>query len=534
MALFSVLGAIYAAGNTSLSRPVVYYQSYDLNLAAREPGLNTWTASYKLNLIGKDKLPFRQQDWPNPREFRQYREFTQAPIPSVPIMFPFDWGYQTRNWYQSWVQSPQRPSAPILPLTFDWGTQEKPTWYQSWVQTPPKSSGIVAVPFNQFDWPLPRDPRDRRSWEKFTELSRDNSLGVPFKQLDWPLARDPRDKRSWEWNYNLNLIGKDVLPFNQKDWPTPQKVSWYQTWVQAPNSSVAVVVSPLNQLDWPNPSRLSWYQSWSQSPNVPPVPYQLLPFDWGYQEKLQWYRDWSANLLETTLRVTTQPFSQLDWPLPRGYPRPDEHWATWYNLNLIGKDQLPTGVIYTDRPGPVQWYREWAQDLLQSTLTPAVVFPFNQFDWKLPYPVQWFRDLNQNLVLIVPSGAPPFSPSDFPLPYPVRWYQDFSQNLVLGKVFAPPQILFDTKLPPPPVTWYQDFSQNIILLYPPPPPPPPVITPIGGGRVPKDYPHTWEAVPPAYRSVWKNEFKGFAQEIHEAASRLGRAGGIASGKSRRK
>jgi hypothetical protein len=34
---------------------------------ARDPTLTNWGRGYNLNLIGQDQLPFRQQDWPNPR-----------------------------------------------------------------------------------------------------------------------------------------------------------------------------------------------------------------------------------------------------------------------------------------------------------------------------------------------------------------------------------------------------------------------------------------------------------------------------------
>src|SRR5258706_11714717 len=33
--------------------------------------LRTWTASYNLNLIGQDALPFRRSDWPNPLLFKR-------------------------------------------------------------------------------------------------------------------------------------------------------------------------------------------------------------------------------------------------------------------------------------------------------------------------------------------------------------------------------------------------------------------------------------------------------------------------------
>jgi hypothetical protein len=147
----------------------------------------------------------------------------------------------------------------------------------------------------------------------------------PFHQTDWPLpSRDPRDVRSWSWSYNLNLIGKDQLPVRQQDWPVPSAaVVAVQTWIQSVNIALLApaVVGPLGVL-----------------------------------------------------------FNQYDWPLTPAPQQPAQTWTAAYNKNLIGQDQLPIRQQDWANPIPMQWYRDWSINLLQSTLAVARL-PFNQFDW---------------------------------------------------------------------------------------------------------------------------------------------------------
>src|SRR5262249_25024070 len=141
----------------------------------------------------------------------------------------------------------------------------------------------------------PRDHQrahDLRTWLQLVNLAliiTPPSL-LPRKETqDWsnPRGYEADWRRSWEWSYNLNLIGQDQLPFRQSDWPTPrdyERAIQLRTWIDQVKYAI---VKPFNQQDWPNPT----------------------PF-----------------AREPTLNT----------------------WARGYNLNLIGKDQLPTGAQSTD------------------------------------------------------------------------------------------------------------------------------------------------------------------------------------------
>lgn len=116
-------------------------------------------------------------------------------------------------------------------------------------------------------------------------------------------------------------------------------------------------------------------------------------------------------------------------------------------------------------------------------------FPFHQSDYPNPYPLYWFRDHNQNLVIYLPVGIKPFLQSDWPLPG-----------------VAPP---LDT-------SWYINLSN-----LPAPPVPPPIITDIGS--------KTWT------KEEWTKKLTEYTRShLNASAVHLGRLGGIASGKARRK
>src|SRR5690242_17859009 len=174
-----------------------------------------------------------------------------------------------------------------------------------------------------------------------------NTLGTqapvqaPFSQSDWPnpVVRKPDvNNRTWLQQLNLNLLSKDQF-FGEAGQP------------------------PAN-LDQPNPQR----------------PKRVA-------------QDWNQNLLQSTLTPAAQaPFSQTDWPNPN-QRKPDVRGSVnGVNLNLIGQDtffggagQPPANTDFPNPKAPRRNPQDYSQNLLQSTLTPAVAgTPFSQDDWANP------------------------------------------------------------------------------------------------------------------------------------------------------
>lgn len=286
------------------------------------PEYRTWAYKYIPELVGKDRFygpPGKAPvfDYPNPKgyyttNYSWYKDWVlnlrETPKPNL-LMLPFDWGYQEKlSWYKEWALNstillpipsttapfnqqdwrnpvwPFRPDFTYLEVmdlsrnhslgrTFkqtDWpNPRDSRDYKREWTWNyNPNLIGKDLLPNNQDDWPNPRAyPRPDASYVKFTDLSRDASLGRPFRQLDWPNPRDRTDRREWSWNYNLNLIGKDRLPNRQQDWPNPQVVTWYKDW----NNNLILIVprvsaTPFSQLDWPlSLAPTYWARDWNQN-----------------------------------------------------------------------------------------------------------------------------------------------------------------------------------------------------------------------------------------------------------------------------
>jgi hypothetical protein len=177
----------------------------------------------------------------------------------------------------------------------------------------------------------------------------------PFVQTDWPLTpASPQPERTIAASYNKNLIGQDKLPVGEVFSERPQLLApaLFQTWINTVNLALVT---------------------------VPPLP--------------------------------RPPFNQFDWPLTPAAGQPAQSWASSYNQNLIGQDRLPVRQQDWQNPVPVQWYRDWSINLLQSTLF-IVQRPFAQFDWPVsiapPRLDQSFTaSYNKNLIGQdrLPSGA---------------------------------------------------------------------------------------------------------------------------------
>lgn len=239
-----------------------------------------------------------------------------------------------RTWSQSLAQFLAPPPAvDSMPGPIDWGDAPGPVyWNNFWAQSIAIYAPIATSPFNQDDWPLLRgyeyqvDLRDW-AWKYNPNLIGQDQLPSGDQSLALAPGQVPPEQvqlHSWQWSYNLNLVGRDRLPVGDQYLALPTPAAEYhvqlRTWIQP-----AITIE----------------------------------------------------------RVEITPFAQLDWPNPRAPLQPAQTWTWNYNLNLVGQDALPNRQQDWANPVPVQWYRDWSINLLESTLFVKTV-PFAQFDWPVP------------------------------------------------------------------------------------------------------------------------------------------------------
>jgi hypothetical protein len=167
----------------------------------------------------------------------------------------------------------------------------------------------------------------------------------------------------------------------------------------------------------------------------------------------------SVNLsLVTVPPLPRPPFNQFDWPVPIAAGQAAQSWASSYNQNLVGQDHLPVRQQDWQNPIPVQWYRDWSINLLQSTL--FAPHPFAQLDWPVPVAPprldQTFTaSYNKNLV---GQDRLPNRQQDWPLTQSATaaviqtWIQSVNLALLAPPVVGPLGVLsnqYDWPLTPP-------------------------------------------------------------------------------------
>ncbi len=187
----------------------------------RDP--DQWTHTYTWGLLGKDKLPFRQLDWPPP----------PPPLPPPNL--------SAVGWYNRNLVGQDK--LPIRQL--DWpvprgaqlgdGSFIQPANLKLLI---PPAGTLPLTTFAQYDWPLPQADRwpyravlDKPSYLAYEFL--DTFYGAPGQvpQYDYPLpARLLNPNVSYVWPSPLELLQSPPAtplgqPFNQHVWPTPQ-VRW--------------------------------------------------------------------------------------------------------------------------------------------------------------------------------------------------------------------------------------------------------------------------------------------------------------------
>lgn len=152
-------------------------------------------------LVGQDRLPIRQQDWP----------VTLGKVPAI----------QT-----------QPQGMPPLFLS-------------------------PASPFAQLSWPNPRGPQQPVQTQPYGSASLLTLLpgkdALPVRQQDWPLPQRPRQPTLTQ---PQGVLLSPLAPFRQTSWPNPQlPVSRVAALAAQPLGRVVSQATPFRQIDWPNPLR---------------------------------------------------------------------------------------------------------------------------------------------------------------------------------------------------------------------------------------------------------------------------------------
>ena len=275
------------------------------------------------------------------------------------------------------------------------------------------SPASTQAPFNKFDWPVPKDfqrNKDDNSWIWYSERIVNLPNPLPKNQYDWPLPKTfPRPDENYTWFSERIVNLPNPLPKNNYDWPNPKPVTWYQHWQQTTSQTVPTVFS---QHDWPLPR--------------------------GPQYPMQTWLFFSEQLVNLPNPV---PFNQFDWPVPRAYP-PGASYV-YFSEQLVNQPN-PQPFLNTDQPNPKSqyWFRDWNQNLLQTTLA-IVGAPFSQFDWPLPraysLPGQtWIVNLLENTLAPILIALPPvWSVSGIVAPIDQTWIQSLVNSTLQATAALP-------------------------------------------------------------------------------------------------
>jgi hypothetical protein len=475
----------------------------------------TFISALNLSLLQPPiRLPFNQYDWPLPGAWAApYRDYTSYGLPNPNLFPPFV--PPVDNTIE--VRAPHF-TPPRAPLRFDYDIPPNLTVRFA---APPAQN-----PFYQTDWQInlgPIQPPRSWTWSYNLNLIGQDKLPVGDQVTDLsPKGYPEPATRTWVWSYNLNLIGKDRLPTGDQLYdlsPTGPIQTPFRSWTwsynlnligkdQLPIGDQSYDLSPKG---YQEPATRTWTQWYNlnligqdklpagrqiyELPQPPIYPQQTRTWTWSYNLNLIGQdilpigeqlsdlpptgytypndnRTWINRLnLALVVAAAQLPENQYDWPNPKAPLQPANGWTWSYNLNLIGKDQLPVGAQSTALPPTAAPYynnnRGWinAVNLALTTRT----YPFNQYDWpttgewrtrqrlpaqswtasfplnligkdKLPTGKQSYDlpplgalpilsnrtwALGLNLPIIIKPAKLPFNQSDWPLPgaYAAAYYQ---------------------------------------------------------------------------------------------------------------
>ena len=404
----------------------------------------SWTWSYNLNLIGQDQMIVGEQRWelpPSQTPYELIRNFT------------WQWNTPLSLYFQApgqplvgamWDVLPPAHFVPYrIDQTWTWSYNKNLIGKDAMVtgaqvtdlapsQKPPEQVQLHAwqwsynlnligkdrLPTGEqvYDRPaLPAPPAFTFTFQIQALLTPLGPLGLVANKYDWPIPRPyvyNIDIASVTRSYNLNLIGQDKLPTGAVFTETPRQPAPQPPWTQPYN--VALYFVPpfvdttkifrghLRSLPDQGPPRLD--QTWTRSVNLnliappPDLTKQARQQDWPNPIGPAPTRDW---IQQTNLALLVQPPAFLpalsnaarSYDLAPSQLPPEQvqlhSWQWSYNLNLIGKDQLP--VRQTDWPlTPAAQRGVDLSTWIDRTKAVLLARPFAQYDW--PNPGQPARD----------------------------------------------------------------------------------------------------------------------------------------------
>lgn len=185
--------------------------SYPPRSKPRDP--EEWKITYAWGLLGQDRLPFRQADWPVPKG--------RPPL-------NLSW----TGWYDGELIG--RDQFPFRIRDWPLHARDAPPAAQDWISGLNLSLLVPAQrPFSQYDWPLPQ----AAPWPHRSVVDRPVFLAYEFLDLfygdpgqvlalDWPLTPGPRQPADYSYISNAYAALYPPPPFNQLVWPSPQ-ARWF-------------------------------------------------------------------------------------------------------------------------------------------------------------------------------------------------------------------------------------------------------------------------------------------------------------------
>jgi len=474
--------------------------------------LHSWSYSYSLNLIGKDRFPTGHQ-------------FSDRPaLAQVPLFQTYTWIFPGPAFFPPVIAFNIRPPYKGLP------DQPPALQQQSTFPNVAIRAQVAQNPFFQSDWPLATQlPRAEQTWAWSYNLrligqdqlpSGDQRLELAPSQV----APDQIQLRSWQWWYNLGLVGKDRMLVGEQVWELapsqrlPEQIqlhSWQWSYnlnlVSKDAMATGEQVSDLPPRDPREVRAWSWQynlnligqdrmivgeQSWDRPilPIPPPSPtwawqynpsliaQDLLPFrqrDWPVplapqQPAFSWTDVLKIWLTAPVLQITiTQYWDRPQLPIP-----PAQSWASSYQLSLIGQDRMAVGEQSTDLPPRdfARLFQTWINttSLALVTAPPDLTKQVHIFDYPNPRGVEpdwrrgWEASFNQNLI---GKDQLPFRQSDWPNPIPPALVKDWIAQTNIALLTVTPSPLPYTRshydLPPPAPqqaapSWTYSYNLNLV------------------------------------------------------------------------
>jgi hypothetical protein len=343
-----------------------------------------WTDSFKLSLIGADKLPVRQPDQPNPR----------GPQRSIDLL--------------TWAQTVylEEVSKPFRQL--DWPNPRAAQLPQQW-NFSFRLPLTITIGFNQYDWPNPRlrDPFVIGTPEAVIGIS---PLATPVGiQRDWPNPLGPRPIVQ-DYRFRNLLTLTSTTP-----WQPVSELKIFKRSLSVPTTGPNLVLpvftpallKPAPNRDWPNPRLRDPFVIGTPEAVIGIVP---LPTPVGIQRN--WpnprgpnplVQDFSLrNLLTLTSTTPWQPVSELkifkrylsvsttgpNLVLPHIFPIPIEPPPVVFTTPKTHRGSTRSGVgVTTVRSGSsqVQSASGKSRDGVRSgTAKPSIVSGSNKSDAQDP------------------------------------------------------------------------------------------------------------------------------------------------------